>query len=92
MRQSNQVSGGFFSGLVGFLAIFFQVFAPSPTVNFTAEDGVFQSDRRDEAKLALTHEGPVAARKARVAKASKTSARRRLQDGEYVGEYLDVIA
>ena len=91
MGGSKTKSTGLFSALFGFLAIFFQASAPAPTVDFTARGDVFSADRTTDEQLALGHEVGVAG----IAKPRSkvpTVKRRRLPAGQYVGEFLDVIA
>lgn len=93
MGGSKRKNTGLFSALFGFLAIFFQASAPAPTVDFTAQGNVFSADRTTDEQLALGHElGVAGISKPGSGSKVATVKRRRLPSGQYVGEFLDVIA
>ena len=91
MVGSNTKKAGFFSALFGFLAIFFQASAPPPTVDFTAKGDVFSADRTSDELLALSHESSRATPQKKRSRVP-TINRKRLRPGQYVGEFLDVVA
>ncbi len=90
--RSNQAQGGLFSALFGFLAFFFQAAAPAPTVDFSVRDDVFCADEKAGSKLALGFEGREAKGSAQRRTKRKPTQRRRLKSGEYVGEFVDLMA
>ena len=91
MARSRAKNAGFFSALFGFLAIFFQAGAPAPTVDFTARGDVFSADRTSDELLALGYQ-PKTRGSVKQVKAVPTIKRKRLRPGQYVGEFVDVVA
>lgn len=91
MSPKKTANAGLFSALFGFLAIFFQASAPAPTVDFTARGDVFSADRTSDELLALEHQtagASIERKRSRI----PTIKRRRLRPGQYVGEFLDIVA
>ena len=91
MPEKKTRNTGLFSALFGFLAIFFQASAPAPTVDFTANGNVFSADRTSDELLALGHQVSGASH-VRKRSPVPTIKRRRLRTGQYVGEFLDIVA
>jgi hypothetical protein len=92
MGQSTKTSGGLFSALFGFLAFFFQAAAPAPTVEFSVKGDVFCADGKEREALALGVDNPTVRRPGMKKTGQRVVERRRLKTGEYVGEFLDIMA